>query len=205
MVDVARVLYSVSTISKVLLSLVMHSYSLFDPLSPGRRGKCERVVHILIWPLRPLGSAYLFSKSSTRFVAAYLKRNRTRAPRLGTHQFQPLRSRMSTDTLRDLELGDSSGAKSQYTDVEVLRETEKVDHSSCRTCLQPTTSISLGRPDKIVKKIAIELHASDIRCLGQVSRGIRASLYAHNGAYSHSNNNLMEASVYALQRCESSR
>lgn len=59
----------------------------------------------------------------------------------------------------------------------------------CRICLQQTAKTGLGRLlclDETMKAMAKYLHASDVRHLGQASRGTRISLYTHIGAYARS-------------------
>ena len=123
---------------------------------------------------------------STRFAARYASRSRRRQSKPQARQYQSGKISRSFDNSKDFESefgrkpGDSSAA------IELPPYSVTFDTSTCQTCSRQSAKFSLERLlclDRTMEAIARELHASDIRHLGQAFGGIRPSLYTHRGTY----------------------
>lgn len=162
-------------------------------------GIFEPLRTVVTRPFRLAASTIHILSASTRFAKRYASRGRKRRPKIYP------RYAWHDDTGKGLghrgELDSASAIKSSgiSTVIELPLYDGQKGGAACRTCLQQHAKTGLSRLlrlDQIVEATASHLHASDVRNLGQASRGIRVSLYAHTGIYARSENNMIGALQY---------
>lgn len=144
---------------------------------------------IFTWPFQWVGSAVHVLSASTRFAKNYAGRDRRRRPRLYTRHLGRDSTEEYSENREEEESASASEAGTRSAAVELPAYNTKSGGAVCRMCSQQKPKTGLRRLlclDETMEAMAKNLHASDIRHLGQVSRGIRMSLYTHIGTYARS-------------------
>ena len=132
--------------------------------------------------------------SIARFAARYASRSRNHQYNSQAPHIRIVNATVSPEISDDVAL-EHAGKFGPPTVIELREYEVKADAGMCPTCSLQTAKSSMERGlchDRIMEAIAKHLHATDVRNLGQVSPGIRSSLYAHRGTYARRNKRLSE-------------